>query len=103
MRRINQSQADIKPFHFRSPERWHWSPGQPIPKDCDPDPWAALSLAELRRRTPIEPCLCCGRLLVLAAHSLTIRCAEGRVETAYICYRCSPTRSVSSSPEVQAA
>ncbi len=19
-----------------------WRPGQPIPKDCDPDPWAAL-------------------------------------------------------------
>ena len=31
MRRINQSQADIKPFHYRPHESWHWSPGQPLP------------------------------------------------------------------------
>ncbi len=42
MRRINQSQADIKPFHYRSRERRHWSPGEPIPTTYDPDPWAAL-------------------------------------------------------------
>ncbi len=48
----------------------------------------ALNLAELRERTPIEPCLRCGRLLLLATRTLTIRCAEGRVETAGVCFRC---------------
>jgi hypothetical protein len=43
MRRINQSQADIKPFHYRSRERRHWSPGEPIPTTYDPDPWQALA------------------------------------------------------------
>jgi len=57
MRRINQSQADIKPFHYRSPERWHWSPGQPIPKGYAPNPHEALErhaaaheMEEQRRR-----------------------------------------------------
>lgn len=54
----------------------------------------------------IKTCLKCGRYFLRGGRSFTIHCAEGRVETVYLCRACSAVialRSAISYPEVQAA
>lgn len=70
-----------------------WSPGQPFDPNLQPDPPRALrrnalSEHDLRQTSPVEPCLKCGRLLVKVDHVIIIRCPEGRVVVASVCYRC---------------